>query len=266
MRKNLTEIVFILDRSGSMSGLEADTIGGFNSMIAKQKRAEGEAVISTVLFNDNSEVIHDRVNIGEIRPMTEEEQKDYPNCTFMFDCVLPDDGDEILVSNGRFVWMDVFCNDIDELFGNVNFLDELLAFDLGGDLRLCLGGSNGVGSGNFGGNGNAGTHLAVHLHGDLHHIVLALGFVVLRPGLLCHHAFAQGALLPHFFGHMGCKGIEQDGEHGQLVLGDGTGVVDLVDESHKSGDGRVELQVLDVLVHLLDGLVEAGFQRLAGCY
>lgn len=47
------------------------------------------------------------------RPMTEEEQKDYPNCTFMFDCVLPDDGDEILVSSRRFVWMDVFCNDID---------------------------------------------------------------------------------------------------------------------------------------------------------
>ena len=47
------------------------------------------------------------------RPMTEEEQKDYPNCTFMFDCVLPDDGDEILVSNGRFVWMDTFCQDID---------------------------------------------------------------------------------------------------------------------------------------------------------
>lgn len=47
------------------------------------------------------------------RPMTEEEQKDYPNCTFMFDCVLPDDGDEILVSNGRFVWMDAFCNDVD---------------------------------------------------------------------------------------------------------------------------------------------------------
>ena len=47
------------------------------------------------------------------RPMTEEEQKDYPNCTFMFDCVLPEDGDEILVSNGRFVWMDTFCNDID---------------------------------------------------------------------------------------------------------------------------------------------------------
>lgn len=47
------------------------------------------------------------------RPMTEEEQKDYPNCTFILDCVLPDDGDEILVSNGRFVWMDTFCNDID---------------------------------------------------------------------------------------------------------------------------------------------------------
>ena len=47
------------------------------------------------------------------RPMTEEEQKDYPNCTFIFDCVLPDDGDEILVSNGRFVWMDEFCDDID---------------------------------------------------------------------------------------------------------------------------------------------------------
>lgn len=47
------------------------------------------------------------------RPMTEEEQKDYPNCTFIFDCVLPDDGDEILVSNGRFVWMDTFCTDID---------------------------------------------------------------------------------------------------------------------------------------------------------
>ena len=55
MRKNLTEIVFILDRSGSMSGLEADTIGGFNSMIERQKSAEGEALISTVLFDNTSE-------------------------------------------------------------------------------------------------------------------------------------------------------------------------------------------------------------------
>lgn len=61
MRKNLTEIVFILDRSGSMSGLETDTIGGFNSMIEKQKKENGEALISTVLFDNVSEVIHDRV-------------------------------------------------------------------------------------------------------------------------------------------------------------------------------------------------------------
>ena len=71
MRKNLTEIVFILDRSGSMSGLEADTIGGFNSMIEKQKKAEGEALVSTVLFDNVSEVIHDRVNIRDIQPMTD---------------------------------------------------------------------------------------------------------------------------------------------------------------------------------------------------
>ena len=62
MKKNLTEIVFILDRSGSMSGLEADTIGGFNSMIEKQKNAEGEALISTILFDNTSKVIHDRVH------------------------------------------------------------------------------------------------------------------------------------------------------------------------------------------------------------
>ena len=59
MRKNMTEIVFILDRSGSMSGLETDTIGGFNSMIEKQKKENGEALISTVLFDNVSEVIHD---------------------------------------------------------------------------------------------------------------------------------------------------------------------------------------------------------------
>lgn len=63
MKKNLTEIIFILDRSGSMSGLEADTIGGFNSMIEKQKKADGEALISTVLFDNVSEVIHDRVSV-----------------------------------------------------------------------------------------------------------------------------------------------------------------------------------------------------------
>ena len=66
MRKNLTEIVFILDRSGSMSGLEADTIGGFNSMIEKQKRENGEALISTVLFDNVSAVIHDRVPVQKV--------------------------------------------------------------------------------------------------------------------------------------------------------------------------------------------------------
>ena len=65
MRKNLTEIVFILDRSGSMSGLEQDTIGGFNSMIKQQKNAEGEALISTILFDNVSEVLHDRINVKD---------------------------------------------------------------------------------------------------------------------------------------------------------------------------------------------------------
>ena len=63
MKKNLTEIVFILDRSGSMSGLEQDTIGGFNSLIEKQKKEDGEAYISTVLFDHYSEVLHDRVEL-----------------------------------------------------------------------------------------------------------------------------------------------------------------------------------------------------------
>lgn len=86
MKKNLTEIVFILDRSGSMSGLEADTIGGFNSMIEKQKRAEGEALISTVLFDNESEVLHDRVDVQRIKPMTD---KDYivRGCTALLDAI-----------------------------------------------------------------------------------------------------------------------------------------------------------------------------------
>ena len=63
MKKNLTELVFILDRSGSMSGLEADTVGGFNSMLRKQQREEGDAFVSTILFDNVSEVIHDRADI-----------------------------------------------------------------------------------------------------------------------------------------------------------------------------------------------------------
>ena len=73
MKKNLTEIVFILDRSGSMAGLEGDTIGGFNSMIEKQKQEAGEAFVSTVLFDHVSQVIHDRVDIQKIQPMTHDE-------------------------------------------------------------------------------------------------------------------------------------------------------------------------------------------------
>ena len=73
MKKGLTEIVFILDRSGSMAGLEPDTIGGYNSMIEKQKNEKGEALISTILFDNETEVLHDRVPIGKIEPITEKE-------------------------------------------------------------------------------------------------------------------------------------------------------------------------------------------------
>ncbi len=73
MKKGLTEIVFILDRSGSMSGLESDMIGGYNSMIEKQKKEEGEALISTVLFDGQTDVLHDRVPLDKINPITEKE-------------------------------------------------------------------------------------------------------------------------------------------------------------------------------------------------
>lgn len=86
MRKNLTELVFILDRSGSMCGLEGDTIGGFNSMIDRQKKAEGEAYISTVLFDNFSEVIHDRADIREVKPMTAEDYS-VRGCTALLDAV-----------------------------------------------------------------------------------------------------------------------------------------------------------------------------------
>lgn len=83
---NITELVFILDRSGSMGGLEADTIGGFNGMIEKQKKEEGTAFVSTILFDNESEVIHDRVKLSEIRPMTD---KDYyvRGCTALLDAI-----------------------------------------------------------------------------------------------------------------------------------------------------------------------------------
>ena len=73
MKKNLTELVFILDKSGSMSGLEADTIGGFNAMIDKQRREAGEALVSTVLFDTDCTVVHDRVNLADVSKLTERE-------------------------------------------------------------------------------------------------------------------------------------------------------------------------------------------------
>lgn len=73
MKKNLTELVFILDKSGSMGGLEKDTIGGYNSMLEKQKAVEGECVITTVLFDNYYELLHDRINIHAVKPITEEE-------------------------------------------------------------------------------------------------------------------------------------------------------------------------------------------------
>lgn len=86
MKNNITEIVFILDRSGSMSGLEKDTVGGFNSMLKKQRAEEGTAYVSTVLFNDRSEVIHDRLPLEQVHDMTE---RDYLPCgsTALLDAV-----------------------------------------------------------------------------------------------------------------------------------------------------------------------------------
>ncbi|MCI5483549.1 MAG: VWA domain-containing protein [Clostridiales bacterium] len=86
MKKNLTELVFILDRSGSMAGLEADTIGGFNAMIEKQRGEPGEAVISTVLFDNETEVIHDRVSLDRVPALTEKEY-DVRGCTALLDAV-----------------------------------------------------------------------------------------------------------------------------------------------------------------------------------
>lgn len=73
MKKGLTELIFILDKSGSMSGLENDTIGGYNSMLAKQKAVDGECYITTVLFDNNYELLHDRIDIKAISPITDKE-------------------------------------------------------------------------------------------------------------------------------------------------------------------------------------------------
>ena len=86
MRKGLTEVVFILDRSGSMSGLEADTIGGFNSLIEKQRKEEGEALISVVLFDDVTEVLYDRVPVDKVEPMNDR-QYYVRGCTALLDAI-----------------------------------------------------------------------------------------------------------------------------------------------------------------------------------
>ena len=86
MKKGLTEVVFILDRSGSMAGLEKDTIGGFNAMLEKQRHGEGQALISTVLFSGDSAVIHDRVDARDVPPLTEREYF-VCGCTALLDAV-----------------------------------------------------------------------------------------------------------------------------------------------------------------------------------
>lgn len=73
MKKNLTELVFILDRSGSMGGLESDTIGGYNAMLEKQRKEPGEAIVTTVLFDDRYELLHDRINLKGVSPITDKE-------------------------------------------------------------------------------------------------------------------------------------------------------------------------------------------------
>lgn len=85
-KNNITELVFILDRSGSMAGLEDDTIGGFNAMLEKQKKEDGLCWVSTVLFANESQVVHDRVRLEEVRPMTRD---DYVvgGCTALIDAI-----------------------------------------------------------------------------------------------------------------------------------------------------------------------------------
>lgn len=86
MKKNLTEVVFILDRSGSMKGLESDTIGGYNGMLEKQKKEDGQVLISTVLFDDQIEVLHDRIPIEQMKPITEKEYF-VRGCTALLDAI-----------------------------------------------------------------------------------------------------------------------------------------------------------------------------------
>ena len=85
-KNNITELVFILDRSGSMAGLESDTIGGFNALIEKQRKQEGMCYVSTILFDNDCRVIHDRVKLEDVEPMTD---RDYTvgGCTALLDAL-----------------------------------------------------------------------------------------------------------------------------------------------------------------------------------
>ena len=86
MKNNITELVFILDRSGSMSGFESDTIGGFNSILEKQKKEDGKCYVTTILFNDHSNLLHDRVDISEVNPLTDDDYR-VGGCTALLDSV-----------------------------------------------------------------------------------------------------------------------------------------------------------------------------------
>ena len=86
MKNNITELVFILDRSGSMSGLEADTIGGFNAMIEKQKAQDGKCFVSTVLFSNDTQVLHDRIPLEQVQPLTADDYRVY-GCTALMDAI-----------------------------------------------------------------------------------------------------------------------------------------------------------------------------------
>ena len=85
-KNNVTELVFIIDKSGSMQGLEKDTIGGFNAMIEKQKKEEGEAYVTTVFFNTHFDVVHDRVELSKVEPLTEQQYR-VGGCTALLDAI-----------------------------------------------------------------------------------------------------------------------------------------------------------------------------------
>ncbi|MBQ3869865.1 MAG: hypothetical protein II777_04890, partial [Clostridia bacterium] len=86
MKNNVTELVFILDKSGSMHGLESDTVGGYNSVMEKQKKVDGECYVTSIFFNSESETVHDRVKLSEIEPLTEEDYR-VGGCTALIDAI-----------------------------------------------------------------------------------------------------------------------------------------------------------------------------------